>query len=470
MFNDFKVLNYNTTNNKIRKIKELLDRLDLATDELETRYFDLNNTYNGLDRLVQELKPFLDEVKRRQEEPTPEPTNLPDLLIDSIIPTLYSNYINLEITIKNQGSVASSATTLNTVIPSLRNYSNPIPALEPEETFITNIQYSFDPAGTDENKEGVSTVNPNHSFDELNFNNNTQDFLMEVKSPYSGAGVIVHLHNPEGKEINSIQGMIGNEAKVTIGGYNYTGAKNLAEHGQKQSLYGMTGLQTCVATFNGITLTSQINIPVGETIELIFTFERIDSSLDVTFFQSASGMALNNQIITISTFPWVVRVSAQDSSYGIGNINLSASLSSFILNLSTNKPNLSGLSTIVWYGDFTYSPNPLYTDINLALQTNFTDWIVQSIPSGYFPGFRLLSLEPIYAWYQLPTWRKPDFPLPISRLIKLSAGRNYIGLQSWLSDIQVSAFSGETSKNLILTGTNQFKMSSVPYDLNGTAV
>ena len=89
------------------------------------------------------------------------------------------------------------------------------------------------------------------------------------------SSIIVHCHNPEGKEINSIQGMAGTEVEIyygdTLVGY---GVKNAQEHNQPVSL--PPGNHTFKAKFNGIELSQSIHLDEGETKTLTFTFPRTE--------------------------------------------------------------------------------------------------------------------------------------------------------------------------------------------------
>ncbi len=91
---------------------------------------------------------------------------------------------------------------------------------------------------------------------------------------YGSANIIVHCHNPEEKEIASIQGMGQNSVEIydgdTLIGY---GAYNIATH--NQPILISTGNHTIKVKFNGITMEQNININNGETQALTFTFNRI---------------------------------------------------------------------------------------------------------------------------------------------------------------------------------------------------
>ncbi|MDD5465938.1 MAG: hypothetical protein PHP73_06325 [Candidatus Omnitrophica bacterium] len=101
----------------------------------------------------------------------------------------------------------------------------------------------------------------------------------------SSANIIVHCHNPEGKEIGSIkglgQGSVGiYDGDVLIG----SGAYDAATHGKPISI--PSGNHTIKAKFNGMVLEQNIDV-IGETTqELTFTFTR--TSIDAGALISGS--------------------------------------------------------------------------------------------------------------------------------------------------------------------------------------
>lgn len=303
MFNDFKLLNYSSTKNKIRKIKEILDRLTLENLELELQYNFLLSSIEQLDKRKDGFVPFYPDKKpggeegEGEEEPIPpEEQNLPDLIISQISPTLFTNYVNYAITIRNQGAIASSITTLDAIIPGLLNQNTLIQIIEPGAEYTINVQYSFDPDGDEIPKTFISTVNPTHNFNESNFNNNSNSTQATVKEAYTepepgdppnSSYVIFHLHNPEGKEINSIDGIVGsNKATITISGEGtFFGAANLGEHGTRH-LLNTSGTKSVSAHFNGINITQSIAFIPNTTTEIRITFPRTTANVNYSFIDS----------------------------------------------------------------------------------------------------------------------------------------------------------------------------------------
>ncbi|MDD5531054.1 MAG: hypothetical protein PHX21_13635, partial [bacterium] len=89
--------------------------------------------------------------------------------------------------------------------------------------------------------------------------------------------IIVHCHNPEGREIASIQGMNGMVIIFdgdTVIGY---GANNSETHNKPITI--SSGTHTIKATFNGMTKEETITLNPNETRTITFTFDRTEWSL-----------------------------------------------------------------------------------------------------------------------------------------------------------------------------------------------
>ncbi|HLD82780.1 MAG TPA: alpha/beta hydrolase [Candidatus Omnitrophota bacterium] len=90
-----------------------------------------------------------------------------------------------------------------------------------------------------------------------------------------GTHIIVHAHNPEGKEIASIRGMNEDSVEIYDGdtfiGY---GAYNAETHDSPMAI--STGNHNIKVKFNGMTLEQNIYLNEGETKVLTFTFTRTE--------------------------------------------------------------------------------------------------------------------------------------------------------------------------------------------------
>jgi len=101
-----------------------------------------------------------------------------------------------------------------------------------------------------------------------------------VKVTGLNAKIIVHCHNPEGKEIASIKGMDSESVQIYDGniliGY---GAYNSETHNKPIEVSAGTQARTIRAVFNGMTKEQTITLNLSETKELTFTFERTEFDL-----------------------------------------------------------------------------------------------------------------------------------------------------------------------------------------------
>lgn len=299
MFEDFLNFTYSQTTHKLRKIRNLINRMRGVEipEIIEPLLQSLKNSVDRLDKAVQGIPEWLEDRRSRREEPVPPPQpNLPDLTITEIIPTNYDHYIDFAITIKNIGIANAGATQLKVIIPELLNRDMPVPALSPNESATLFTQYSFNPAQSEELKTFQAQVDPYQNIEESNENNNTLSTQVIIKGQYTPppgkAYYIVHAHNPEGKEINSILGAY-HFSYISIDGVNQgiKTASNEAEHGIPRVID--PGSYTIGAIFNGMTVEEPITLVAGETKEIIITFDRIDANFDFN---------IDNEVILSGTF------------------------------------------------------------------------------------------------------------------------------------------------------------------------
>ena len=484
MFNDFKALNYYTTNHKIRKIKELLDRLTLEHLALEFNVKSIGSTINRTDQRVQDFVPFYQTSISGGEEPEPT-SNLPDLIVVNIIPTTFSNYVNYAITVQNIGVDTSSSTTLNSIIPDLLTTDSSIPALSSNETYTTNVQYAFDPAGSSAQKTFISTVNPLHTASESNYNNNSKSVQSTVKAEYTPDGnayVIFHLHNPEGKEINSITGSgTGvNTANINIEGTGgFTGASNLSEHGVRHVL-SASGVKLVTATFNGITIQQNVDFVADTTTQLTIPFPRTDdlnmnysNNLPATSFSLTSPFY--EQAFSALPLPSYVFTPNYNVATGEASANWTLTNSSFDGEIAIKR--LSGGA----FGGVSHGVKQLILYVfdllapGLALiippTSAFNNWYAQSLQTGQYPTIalrrtglttqrsvilsRTIQSEPYYQFRVLSANDGGYDHLYMDLKLRADAGTYNV----WYTD---------TNSGVLLNGG--LKFSSVPYDLDGLAV
>jgi hypothetical protein len=473
MFGDFKNLSYLVTKNKFRKLKDIFDRLGLSS--LEERINRLSSIINSLDTQVQAFEDRIITQGHGPLTPPPPPgpppvvpTNIPDLAIISLTPSVYTNYVNFKIVIQNIGLVNSSSTTLSELIPGLFNNSDSIPSLIPNETIERNIQIPFDPSGTLKNITFLSEVLP--VLNETNTSNNSASTTTTIKTDYLPDGntyVIVHLHNPEGKEIGSLTGttlLIGYES----GSLNP--AVSIGTHNIRQLIPSGTHLFT--AYFNGINLSQSVNCPANQTTIITFIFPRtiadINFSIDdtITYPNTSSSFlgevnySTGGQINTYN-ISWVAHLSANLLSY-------TSNLISTIIPTINSIPPVSLSVNARWGHTYNqFLPNaPI--DIDVPIYTQFNRWWVQSKSLGN--NFQIFLLDTAPYPYTV-TAMIADFmnindtylSLPLSsinykKMLVLSP--NFLQTNSYIPGLP-------SNTDTLSGGFSYLFMSSVPYDFEG---
>jgi hypothetical protein len=151
---------------------------------------------------------------------------------------------------------------------------SPIPPIEPGEERVIHTTWYYDP-----NKDPVvfnleAIADYYSGIEELREDNNNLIKEFTMKEPQLLAYIIVHCHNPEDKEINSIDNVGWYNATIynddVVIGY---GTHNAETHNVPISI--LSGHHTIKVVFNGITLTQIIDIDSGSTQILTFTFTRV---------------------------------------------------------------------------------------------------------------------------------------------------------------------------------------------------
>jgi RHS repeat-associated protein len=100
-------------------------------------------------------------------------------------------------------------------------------------------------------------------------------FIIPAARAAQSSYIIVHCHNPEGKEINSIEGLWGNEVEIYDGdAFIGFGAHNSFTHCQPIPI--APGNHAIKVKFNGMTLEQNITLESNTTRVLTFVFERRD--------------------------------------------------------------------------------------------------------------------------------------------------------------------------------------------------
>ncbi|MGD0335829.1 MAG: hypothetical protein ABSB18_01830 [Candidatus Omnitrophota bacterium] len=327
----------------------------------------------------------------------------------------------------------------------------------------------------------------------------TQVIFVQVNAQLD-ASIIVHCHNPEGKEINSITGIDINSAVIydgdTLIGY---GAHDSATHGTPIRL--TSGMHHIKAIFNNMELSQDINLTKDQTQTLTFTFERIEEynsilnaldampSWEEDFDLSGFGYG-NEYMLTQGTYRIFVRVGSGEFKGHISvrlNRNIfSVECSNLIYMYAGGIGNSCGVffsqSDLSWYPVLFVNPIPLsipfqtfhswyiqgyenhITNLFLVIQNRWGDrpfdlpLFSQSNSLGYFCGTipaENLSFVGLKLFAVTPT-------LPIFQDVEIG-GAVYTGNPDWTGTVTYNPVNADLS-------TLFFRFSSVPYDLDGHAI
>ena len=371
-----------------------------------------------------------------------------------------------------------------------------------------------------------------------------------------GEFLIVHAHNPEGKEIGGLVYLLDNltrnlalslndAPKVYINGqFIGTTPTNRGEHNYpfKLSNYGiLPGLHECTIIFNGISQSFIFNGSKNSITTITCDFDRIDMSLTYDYEQEYSallsdygtawpGDGIKSYLPMYPFQPFLTIVGiAEPTDSILVNYNLNLNNFDYVETL-----NAEGKS-VVPPGAFTMlrlispfwptlpfsvgmSSHPI--SINIPLQTEFTNWWCQGLQTGSYPSIYLLDYDVAtqgWNWYDetdtfhhplalntrflkpiklYPTESEPDIGLleddiPKLSSLSFSANRNYKNLFfSPFSEFVSPAYQDLAGyQHLVVTNTlyswntppllhkelhgallnDGLKISSVPYDLEGTS-
>ena len=486
MFEDFLNLNYWKTNNKLRKIRELLNRIDAPS--IERALPKINNSLYSANTIIEGLSYGV--YRKNLEEEEEVETNLPDLTIKNIITTDYGHYVDFAITVQNIGKEVAGANILNVVIPDVSNVDLDVPSLEINETVVLYHQYSFDSNGTEKQKIIIASADSKNSVEESNERNNSkigQATVKNILSPETGAWsqyippvgkayIITHLHNPEGKEIGSISGVSGVTVSPGII------ATNKATHGIPTVV--VPGYHNIIATFNGITLNQEINIENGQTIEIFFIFPRTISEIDwgvnqsyndtLSIPESGRGIVYYSSELNPLLLERDIFIRATSGASGSFVDSFDLTLSKYIFSLAVVQQwNVTGgvpPYPQFWRNEINFN-EPFYipptTIGTYSFSTsNFNNWYSQSkrISGGYFKiklgSIILVDYIPIGETYL----NKFSANLSNTPIIIYDFSFEFEG--GYGSPLSSRSGSKEWNNN----GKMEFKMSSIPYDMEGTAV
>jgi hypothetical protein len=306
----------------------------------------------------------------------------------------------------------------------------------------------------------------------------------------------VHVHNPEGYEINSITGIIETYrviAIVNISGHTpINGASNLSEHGVFHTI--TPGLHSISTTFNDMTIVGSFTVTSGRLYAITVTFPRTSMDLSAVSYNHAETIHTLPPVgfdrpVSYSSFnkPFIIILGNNHDYYNInveGNaqIELSLNLTNF------RYYNITSFTGIYYqYSSLVYSDTTLDTDsiinINPLPSINFGNWICQNLQKDFYPYLELTHNNIMYNPFDsnsIITTRTYSQPNPHYKLVLRPTTINYDGILTWYTSIGINnpkssarASWIDPQEIILITGellNGGLKISSVPYNLDGLAV
>jgi len=284
------------------------------------------------------------------------------------------------------------------------------------------------------------------------------------------SGLVIHMHTPEGKEIGTITNVISTDFTSSHGVEGIAFAPS--EHGEV-FLY-TSGVQNVQVSFNGISLeTGDITMLEGFTYTVTFTFSREDANLAFsnsgTASQSESWTTYyDNTIVTNGGGMWSMLQRLQNffdaSGSGVQNYTYTATDSSFSVTLTAE---ITGSGKYIGGITSTNAGADFLSASGVPVRTNFTNWFAQSSASGVYPYISLYKTDQIGS-YILTQSAWAGNSLCFTRV---PASNSYSYLKVYFPSHQrFSVGINNVPLNIHYTGTNDLRMASVPYDVDGTAV
>lgn len=434
-----------------------------------------------------EILKFLDSAKPKFEITSPNPNGTTEI---------YESSIHIQGKVYKEYLPADSKLTIN-IVREDDNYPLPpqISLLRPSDLWIPNDSDSpvaeFDEVVTFPGK-GTYKISC-HIKNPAGEVSDTKDVWVKVL--YEGTNIIVHCHNPEGKEINSISTAIVDftqwwqvDAEIYDGDIHISnGASRIEDHNRPIPID--PGNHTIKAVFNGMTLQQDIDISEGETEILTFTFERTEFDIaawldtfddgDNTFERSGEGY-----IEWPDEFHEELTEELSSGSIVISKVNIDTS--GFFPNgghdYSYHNRIIQTFNSTTYknetYAQLTISgeelPNRSYSSvwvdnrrshpIDLPTNISFTYWFSQYKENYRYPKISLVSGDIEYPII----WNRYNFDPPYltgHEVWMMPANRNYTLATWWGWGAFAMAFQNTEVEETYAYTLTDIKMSSVPYDL-----
>ena len=335
--------------------------------------------------------------------------------------------------------------------------------------------------------------------------NNSTNNISNADVTLEGASyIIVHVLNPEAIEIASIDGMSPYRVEI------YDGDALIGYSAHNNETYNKPiaispGTHTIKVEFNGMTFEQNVNLELGETKVITFTFERTEFYL-ADYIDSIGGsytVSISREFtVSHSEKWWDMEISPY---YGVWNAHVAGHMETgYGCEDVTGKVEASisvSFSSKEFYADG-YARSQLITDChwwiismccldtyviispNIPAYDNFRDWYVQYFISGNYPEFRedvsayaTVFIDPDYDGYRVkkvPCSRTYE-NLRVSRFCPATGygyGHYHLGGHSVLCGADAKRPTTESSCSVSpIEGSLQgLRFSSVPYDLTGTGI
>ncbi|MDD5595088.1 MAG: hypothetical protein PHY94_02465 [Candidatus Omnitrophica bacterium] len=336
----------------------------------------------------------------------------------------------------------------------------------------------------------------------------------------NNAYIIVHCHNPEGYEINSIQGVMSSTCRSVIYDGNISlglGAYNNQTH--NQPILVSKGSHLIKAVFNGITKEETIDLKPNETKTIVFTFERTDFDIS-SLFSINKSVEINDPGIaylyapTIGSFYYGLYSEAQvppgyssrvayvqtfgdthPAVYPVpasltGNLSVSGNINSYSASARLNARWDITMDSLRGYGVEVGLAVLGNSSVNVPVETAFYNWFIQlkEIPTqrgfdtvylGTSTNMRAATIMPRaiylnegnrYYFMAVSSSQINYTQLNMESLSSKFHYQWYIENQPIPLNSNTWSFSYDFPAITMLEEGSLYKMSSVPYDLTGTGI
>lgn len=316
---------------------------------------------------------------------------------------------------------------------------------------------------------------------------------VNVVIPVQNASIIVHCHNPEGKEIASIQGVSQNAVQIydndNFIGY---GAYNNETHNKPIEVSAES--HTVKVKFNGMIREQIVTPDINNTTEVIFTFDRADFDLLSLIRRIYGGHSVvnysyafsdKNTVYTNNVSYWEdnflisykckgIYVQGSASGYaelfydGISYLRSGKVTSETIDYLPISWPLTSGIKNYVQITAKTEGSPYCENDLVPSME-NFDRWFIQTITSGHYP----------YICIRTKDWQRGGCLIQDSfdgyQIHYLDAHVTYDVIEgnvftSISADIDFECPKTKSFEYEWRGSASDLKMSSVPYDITGTGI